>query len=608
VDDVETQIFLTSVLNYEFDEDTGIYSYDKASDIVERSRIVTETVAYLERQGEKCNIDVAIKGMSEARTASDKEFENSKLNGKRVLSSRQRSIAIPGFTRKLKNYQVKPVMHLIAVNHAANFSVPGSGKTTTTYAAYSVLKKNHEIEKLIVIGPRSAFMPWEDEFLHCFGRRVTSLRVSGILPRDSIVRHAETSELVLVTYQMAANRINALIQIMQNHKTMLVLDESHYVKSFGGGIRAAAVLKIAPYARKRVILSGTPVPHSMEDLWTQMTFLWPHRNLLGQPLAFRQLVQQPDGLRKLRDQIYPFYCRVMKHELNLPKQAFNRVLVPLGRYQRSIYRALAAKTLVEIPNEPTDRLQLAQWRTNKMIRLLQAASNPTLLNKYSKEFRMPPLSGKGLGIVSIMRRYSDFEIPSKIVKCAKLALDLLDSGKKVIIWSSFIHNILMLEKSLSDRDPLIIYGDVPKDDEEKVEDNRERRINEFKNDKRPRVLIANPSSCAESISLHKVCRHAIYLDRTFNAAHFMQSLDRIHRIGLSPSENVSYTILISRGTIDEVVDRKLRQKHSRMLSILNDDIGILNLNSSIKEFTADEEIKSDFSDVRKHLLSLKAKS
>jgi SNF2 family DNA or RNA helicase len=166
----------------------------------------------------------------------------------------------------------------------------------------------------------------------------------------------------------------------------------------------------------------------------------------------------------------------------------------------------------------------------------------------------------------------------------------------------------MLEKSLSDRDPLIIYGDVPKDDEEKVEDNRERRINEFKSDKRPRVLIANPSSCAESISLHKVCRHAIYLDRTFNAAHFMQSLDRIHRIGLSPSENVSYTILISRGTIDEVVDRKLRQKHSRMLSILNDDIGILNLNSSIKEFTADEEIKSDFSDVRKHLLSLKAKS
>ncbi len=52
------------------------------------------------------------------------------------------------------------------------------------------------------------------------------------------------------------------------------------------------------------------------------------------------------------------------------------------------------------------------------------------------------------------------------------------------------------------------------------EQTRERRISIFKSDPNRRVLIANAAACAESVSLHKVCQHAIYLERSFNASTF----------------------------------------------------------------------------------------
>ena len=75
---------------------------------------------------------------------------------------------------------------------------------------------------------------------------------------------------------------------------------------------------------------------------------------------------------------------------------------------------------------------------------------------------------------------------------------------------------------------------MPKDEEDDPSDNREIRIENFKTESDCNLLIANPASLAESVSLHKSCHNAIYLDRTYNGGHYMQSLERIHRIGIPP--------------------------------------------------------------------------
>ena len=62
-----------------------------------------------------------------------------------------------------------------------------------------------------------------------------------------------------------------------------------------------------------------------------------------------------------------------------------------------------------------------------------------------------------------------------------------------------------------------IYGAVPADEEEDPLYNRSLLIDEFREDPNVNVLIANPATLAESVSLQRECHHAIYVDRMFKA-------------------------------------------------------------------------------------------
>src|SRR5947209_10444734 len=95
-------------------------------------------------------------------------------------------------------------------------------------------------------------------------------------------------------------------------------------------------------------------------------------------------------------------------------------------------------------------------------------------------------------------------------------------------------------------------------------------IKSFHDDKGIRVMVANPAAASEGISLHAVCQNAIYVDRTFNAAHYLQSEDRIHRLGLRKDQVPRVDILECRGTIDEIVRARLGIKVDRMGRVLED--------------------------------------
>ena len=80
----------------------------------------------------------------------------------------------------------------------------------------------------------------------------------------------------------------------------------------------------------------------------------------------------------------------------------------------------------------------------------------------------------------------------------------------------------------------------------------------------------------ESVSLHKnlkgqtVCADAIYLERNYNGAQFMQSMDRIHRIGMDPDTQVNYHFILGEHSIDQKIDKRLFEKWNDMMDALND--------------------------------------
>ena len=74
----------------------------------------------------------------------------------------------------------------------------------------------------------------------------------------------------------------------------------------------------------------------------------------------------------------------------------------------------------------------------------------------------------------------------------------------------------------------------------------------------------------EGVSLHHWCHRAVYLDRTFNAGHFLQSQDRIHRLGLSENTDTQFIILSSGSSIDEVVGARIQEKVAALAQLLDD--------------------------------------
>jgi len=108
--------------------------------------------------------------------------------------------------------------------------------------------------------------------------------------------------------------------------------------------------------------------------------------------------------------------------------------------------------------------------------------------------------------------------------------DILFKSEKIIIWTIFIKNAKDLREYLNDHNipALLLIGET-------IQVEREDIILKFNdpNNQDFQVLIANPFCVAESISLHKGCHNAIYLERDYNCSSFLQSKDRIHRVGRS---------------------------------------------------------------------------
>ena len=166
--------------------------------------------------------------------------------------------------------------------------------------------------------------------------------------------------------------------------------------------------------------------------------------------------------------------------------------------------------------------------------------------------------------------YSKTTTPAKFVTVREIYEEKVKPIKgKVIVWTIFIQNAEELVQYLNDSGikSRLLIGRVPQSEREEIIDKfNDPENNEFD------VVIANPFSVAESISLHEGCHNAIYMERDYNASNFLQSKDRIHRVGLANNVVTNYYYLVSPDSIDEVVNSKLSDKVKRMEQIINEDI------------------------------------
>lgn len=517
-------------------------------------------------------------------------------------------LAREGFRRELKQFQLQNVGRLCALPHAADFSVPGAGKTTVALANYAVAKQLYDVERLLVVAPLAAFAAWKEDSAACFD------------PAPSIAVHLgpeaplpTTCEILLTNYHRLSSDYDRIRMWVAAKPTHVVLDEAHRVKRGREGVHGAAVLDLAFSAVRRDVLTGTPAPQGAYDLVALMRFLYPgqERQLLPQAAFVPTQGRDPQVLAETHQSVKRYFVRTCKTDLQLPPTTSRILTEPMGPVQSAIYSSLVGKYIGALPLETSDRRVMRDLGKILMY-LLEAATNPMLLTAGADDddlpsFAHPPLEVKNdVRIVELLRRYADYERPWKYEAIRRIVQEAAEAGEKVLVWSSFVRNIRFLQRELSEFNPAIVHGGIPPADgaPPSASTTREAELDRFRHDPNCTVLLANPAACGEGVSLHHWCHHAVYLDRTFNAGHFLQSQDRIHRLGLKPGTETRFTFLLSEGTIDQVIDQRLREKIVA-LSILMDDPGLVDVSLPQEdgEESADLDLEvADFYAIRAHIM------
>lgn len=463
-----------------------------------------------------------------------------------------KTVAFP-WVSNLREFQKRDLDGLLSLSHGANFSVPGAGKTRVTLAYFEARRQAGIVEQLVVVCPKSAYEAWNSELLECYA--------GGAVPTIAQVtkKTIPSADIVLVNYERLPDLVGALVHHLRARPTLLVLDEAHRMKLGSAGKWGQACYSLAPYAKARLILTGTPAPNGPEDLSSLFGFVWPGmgRRRVEGALSGSNL---QDASRRLA----PFYVRTTKEDLALPPAIIEPRRVKFDGIHRRVYDALveASRAQTKDTKDPAVLNMTAS-------RLLMAADSPALLSlgpsrhdalDFKFDSRQVPHDG---ALDALLRDLPALEFPPKYREALAVLKENRSAGRKTIVWSTFVRNLTSLHALLEGHgmNPTMVHGGTK---------DREDQLEKFRNDSTSWVLLSNPATLGEGVSLHQVCHEAIYLDRDYNAGRYLQSLDRIHRLGLPNSIQTRMVLLIAEGTADEVVHERLELKIRFQLDILND--------------------------------------
>ncbi len=497
-------------------------------------------------------------------------------------------------TRTLAEPQMWDAFHAVEMVAASNFSVPGTGKTTIAYAAYGYLSSEaggRKVKRVVMIGPKNSFMAWKREFklcfgnkrpLRCFNAQDPKFKTTGQM-KASLMQEYQNSNLVLINYDKLQNQevTDLLINLMKkgNFSDYLIMDEAHKIKACNGK-RAAAAKSLATYAKYKLILTGTPIPNSYQDIYNILNILYPNDYSLFfgyTPDELQMITYYPSKQDEINSKLYPFFCRTTKKDLRVPPATFDYETgqISMDEREQTLFSLIRQKyygntlvlytRLLQASIYPT--AILAKLKKDDVLAAIGMADDDddnddkTSFSKYKPDIYEP----SNLFSPEEAEFIKSFGKTRKFYRGIDIIEEHAEAGESVVAWGVFVNTLKIIHEELEERgiSSVVISGSMPLDE-------RERCIDAFM-DGKFQVLISNPHTLGESVSLHKKCHCAVYFEYTFNLTHMLQSRDRIHRFGLPDNTKTLYYFLsiesndLFSDSIDTRTLQRLQAKEATML-------------------------------------------
>lgn len=472
-------------------------------------------------------------------------------------------------------YQKKAVKFLLEHAGAGLFLDPGLGKTSITLAALKILKKEKVSGKTIVIAPLRVchgVWPAEVEKWNDFsGMKVGVLhgpRKEDVLWDDSydiLVINPEGLEWLFgVTKQRARNgKVKVDVnrercrKLFGTHKvTDLVVDESTKFKR-SSSQRFKILRLVLDKFRRRWILTGTPAPNGMMDLFGQMfivdmgatlsPFITHYRQRFFDSVGFGGFNYRlkPNAEKEIYDLLKKSVLRLdAKDYLDLPDVLPNPIKFDLPEEARRIYDEMESEFVVSLEEQ-----EITSLNAGSSVTKLAQIANGGLYKQ-----RDPLLAEKHNGEWTHIHAAKD-ELVQEIV-------DELN-GQPVMIAYEFGHDLERLRKIFGKDTPYIGGG---------VSAKRGREIEAAWNRGEIPVLLVQPASAGHGLNLQtasdKPVGHIVWYGLTYDYELYEQLIKRIARQG-SKHKKVMVHMLIARDTVDVAKFYALRSKEKGQRGLLD---------------------------------------
>ena len=424
------------------------------------------------------------------------------------------------------------------LEHAALFHEQGLGKTKMALDLILHWLVSGTVDSALVITKKALVENWKRET-----RFHTHLRpiVIGQDRRANFYAFNRPGRLYLSHYEVMHSERGRFQLFAKARRLGVILDESQRIKN-PKSRPAIALHSLAPYLVRRVIMTGTPVANRPYDLWSQIYFLDMGASLGNSFQVFKSDMDLnsefelnsettnafENRLANIHWKINQFTVRETKDstEIGLPKKNIRNTIAKLETDQCVLYEKYRTELAAEVLKNGVQTVDEAEDILKRLLRLVQAASNPKLVDE------------------------SYTATPGKLSSLDKILAKKDASGPKTIVWTGFTGNVDMIARCYPAMKPARVHG-------KRTIADRNKDIRRFIEDPACRILVATPGAAKEGLTL-TVANHAVFFDRTFSLDDYLQAQDRIHRI--SQTKPCLVENIVASGTIDEWIEELLSAK------------------------------------------------
>jgi SNF2 family DNA or RNA helicase len=437
-------------------------------------------------------------------------------------------------------YQLNALSLMMKQGSVGLFLDPGLGKTSIVLAAFKALKKAGYAKKMLIVAPlRPCYAVWPNEIEKWAEfNDLTYVILHGPQKVEALYLDADiyiiNPEGLLWLYNKQLNNPRPTFDI-------LCIDESTKFKN-STTRRFKTLRPLLPDFKRRWILTGTPVPNGILDLFGQIYILDLGRALGKYITHYRsEMFYQPPGriydwrprpgaFENVIQRISPLvYQLTAEDHLKMPKLIYSDISVELPTKAMVTYKDVEDNFITLLQ----DDMLVADNAAVAGIKCRQIANGAVYVGDEWKEVH-----------------------DAKLDALEDLVEEL--GGAPALLLYEFDHDRERISERFSDI-PCLGSGLAPK----KVE----AMVSRFNAGDIP-LLLGHPGSMGHGLNLQGACHHVIWFGITWNLEYYEQAIRRVYRQG-QQAETVFVYHLIAKDTLDERVVSVLKLKDKTQRTLLD---------------------------------------